>query len=172
MTKPQISDPPHDTLGQVGSTTCDPDYDVGYGRPPEHGKIKPGEVRNPRGNRKGTRSHKAEAQAMLKMPVPMTGPDGKTRKVTTHEAALLRLRAKALKGDGRALERILAMARDYEEVDAVATTKELLEEDAEILEAALARHRLPDGAANPGADDGVSPAEAHKEEAGDGEDSD
>ena len=53
------------------------DYKVGYGRPPQHGKIKKGEVRNPRGKRRGKRSFKAEMAEVLEMRVPMT-KGGKT----------------------------------------------------------------------------------------------
>jgi hypothetical protein len=133
--------PPPDDGSSAGQTR---DYEVGYGRPPESGKIKPGEVRNPRGKTKGTRSRKAEMRQILNMPVKMLGADGKTRRVTTHEAALLKLRHKALEGDSRSLDRLLALSREIDDSDAEATTRELLAEDQEILAAARARlHGAP-----------------------------
>jgi ketosteroid isomerase-like protein len=49
-----------------------------------------------------TRSFSTEVRATLGMPVVLTDSD-RPRKVTTSEAALMRLREKALKGDGRSL---------------------------------------------------------------------
>lgn len=121
-----------------------PDYVVGYGRPPEHGKIKPGEVRNKRGPLKGQRSLKNDIRDVLNMPVPLSGP-GKQPKVTTRKAALLKLREKALKGDSRSLDRLLEYAREHDlEEGLVASTGSLLTEDGPIL--ARARERAAQAA--------------------------
>lgn len=127
--------------GESGSTD-DPKintYEVGYGKPPEHGKIKPGEVRNPRGKRKGTRSFKTEAREMLAMPVPVNSANGTVRKISTRAAVLLKLREKALKGDSRALDRMMEIAREHDLEDSNATTTGLQKEDADILERARQR---------------------------------
>lgn len=126
-----------------------PDYVVGYGRPPEHGKIKPGEVRNKRGPLKGQRSLKNDIRDVLNMPVPLSGP-GKQPKVTTRKAALLKLREKALKGDSRSLDRLLEYAREHDlEEGLVASTGSLLTEDVPIL--ARARERAAQAALANGA---------------------
>jgi hypothetical protein len=117
-----------------------PEYEVGYRKPPQHGKIKPGEVRNKRGPLKGTRSLKNDIRDVLNMPVPLTGP-GKQPKVTTRKAALLKLREKALKGSDRSLDRLLEYAREHDlEEGIIASTGNLLAEDAAIL--ANIRERL------------------------------
>lgn len=117
------------------------DYEVGYCRPPKHGQIKPGEVRNKRGKLKGTRSLKSDIREILNMPVPLNDP-GKKRKVTTRKAALLKLREKALKGDSRSLDRLLEYAREHDlEEGLVANTGTLLEEDQPILARAHERER-------------------------------
>jgi len=122
-----------------GEPAAPPDYEVGYCRPPKHGQIKPGEVRNKRGKARGTRSLKNDVREILNMPVPLNDP-GKKRKVTTRKAALLKLREKALKGDSRSLDRLLEYAREHDlEEGLVANTGSLLEEDQPIL--AHARER-------------------------------
>jgi hypothetical protein len=59
--------------------------------------------------------------------------DGKPRKVSTQAAMLLRLREKALHGDGRALDRLLTLAQAYNDDDSVGATS-LAAEDACVLE--------------------------------------
>lgn len=123
------------------------DYEVGYCRPPKHGQIKPGEVRNKRGKTRGTRSLKNDVREILNMPVPLNDP-GKKRKVTTRKAALLKLREKALKGDSRSLDRLLDYAREHDlEEGLVANTGSLLAEDEPILAHAL-EHASQAAAAN------------------------
>jgi len=71
---------------------------VGYGRPPVHSRFKPGQSGNPPGRPKGTLNFTTDLKRTLQAPVTLN--DGrKTRRVTTQEAALLRLAEKALKGD-------------------------------------------------------------------------
>ena len=114
-------------------------YEVGYGRPPKHGQIKPGEIRNPNKRQKGTRSLRKEISEMLKMPVPMT-QDGKVRHVTTRVASLMKLREMALKGDQRSLNKLLEYAAQQEDAAGTAqTTAALLAEDEKLL--AHARER-------------------------------
>ena len=135
-----MTDNANDRIDEPGaSPEGEPDYKVGYGRPPKHGQIKPGEVRNKRGKARGTRSLKNDVREILNMPVPLNDP-GRKRKVTTRKAALLKLREKALKGDSRSLDRLLEYAREHDlEEGLVANTGSLLEEDQTIL--AHARER-------------------------------
>lgn len=113
-------------------------YEVGYGKPPVSGRIKPGEVRNPRGKAKRVRSFRSDIDEVLKMPVPMV-LNGKTTTVTTRKASLLKLREKALKGDSRSLERFVTFANEQAVDEAVGSTKVLLGQDATILAQARAR---------------------------------
>ncbi|TCJ41293.1 DUF5681 domain-containing protein [Parafrankia sp. BMG5.11] len=114
-------------------------YEVGYCRPPKHGQIKPGEVRNKRGPLKGTRSLKNDIREILNMPVPLNDPS-KKRKVTTRKAALLKLREKALRGDSRSLDRLLEYAREHDaEEGLVSSTGSLMGEDPQIMANAIDR---------------------------------
>jgi hypothetical protein len=88
------------------------DYHVGYGKPPKHTRFAQGRSGNPNGRPKGTRNFQTDVEATLKAPVRITR-DGKSRKVSTQEAMLLRLREKALAGDARALDRLISLAQIY-----------------------------------------------------------
>ena len=85
------------------------DYKVGYGKPPEHSRFKPGQSANPAGRKKGVPNFKTDVENTLHLPVQLSEA-GKTKRVSTQQAALSRLKQKALGGDGRALDRALKLA--------------------------------------------------------------
>jgi DNA modification methylase len=85
-------------------------YQVGYGRPPRHTQFQAGQSGNPIGRRKGVRNFTTDVVRTLRVPVKVTEGDG-TRIISTQEGILLKLREKALRGDGRALDRLLELAR-------------------------------------------------------------
>lgn len=135
-----MSDNQHDNDGETSQGLA-PDYEVGYGRPPKDRQFRPGQSGNTRGRPKGARSFKTDLMEVLKTPVEVT-EGGKSKRISTQRASLLRLKEKALKGNERALDRLLAYAAQYnaEEVGE-ANTISLLAEDREILENALERQR-------------------------------
>jgi hypothetical protein len=85
-------------------------FEVGYGQPPRHTRFQPGMSGNPRGRVKGVCNLGSDVRRTLQTPVKLSD-QGKPKRVSTQEAALLRLREKALKGDGRSLDRLLELAR-------------------------------------------------------------
>lgn len=119
------------------------EYDVGYGKPPKDHQFKPHHSGNLKGRPKGTRNFKTDVKSTLDVPVDVT-KNGTRRKVSTQEATLLRLREKALKGDGRALEKMLTLAQIYNNEE-LATSKTLSSNDAIILD--IYDNRLLNGAA-------------------------
>lgn len=60
---------------------------------------------------------------------------GKARTVSTQHAALMRLKEKALGGDARALDRLLELARIYNDEEMAEAATKLEATDAEILAA-------------------------------------
>src|SRR5262249_33332635 len=118
-------------------------YDVGYGKPPEYTRFKPGQSGNPKGRPKGVRNFETDVKATLKASVKVTR-DGRPRKVSTQEAMLLRLREKALSGDARALDRLIGLAQAYnnEQLAAAVSTST---DDEMLLE--IFRARVLSGAA-------------------------
>jgi hypothetical protein len=89
------------------------------------------------------RNFKTDVRATLEAPVKVTR-DGKPRKLSTQEAALLRLREKALGGDARALDRLLGLAQAYNNEELIAAA-DLSADDAMLLE--IYKSRVLSGAA-------------------------
>jgi hypothetical protein len=116
---------------------------VGYGRPPLHSRFRPGQSGNPRGRRKGVRNFATDVKAALKAPVSLN-EKGKTKRVSTQEAMLLRLKEKALKGDSRALDQLIRLAQMFNDdgPTEVSPGQNAETEDQEILDAYAEALRL------------------------------
>lgn len=110
------------------------DQGVGYGRPPRHSRFKPGQSGNPRGRPKGSLNFTSDLKNTLQAAVTLND-GGKSRRVTTQKAALLRLREKALKGDVRALDKFLSYAMIVSGNAAEETAKSPSVDDQAIIEA-------------------------------------
>lgn len=110
-----------------------PEHEVGYKKPPVGSQFKKGQSGNPTGRPKGTRNFKTDLKDALAQPVQVTD-GGRTRSISTQRAGLERLRLKALTGDQRALDRLIALAERHgeEETAAVAEAK-LSEVEKSIL---------------------------------------
>lgn len=120
---------------------------VGRGHPPEHGKIKPGERRNPKGRPKGSKNKKTIAERFIELadkPVSVT-EDGKSVRRSGSEAAIKLLRALALKGqDARTLERFLDRYQELEQVAASrkTTSYPFTDIDRQVLDEMYRRMKL------------------------------
>src|SRR6516162_11786387 len=88
-------------------------YAVGYKKPPQHSRFRPGQSGNPAGRKKGVRNLASDVQRTLKVPVKVR-EGGRSRKVSTQAGILMVLREKALKGDARALDRLLELAMRFD----------------------------------------------------------
>ena len=86
----------------------DPDYEVGYARPPKETQFKPAQSGNPRGRPKGTKNLKTDLQEELREQVVVREGE-RSRKVSKQRAFLMALMAKSLKGDVRAANTLLSM---------------------------------------------------------------
>lgn len=93
------------------------DNEVGYGRPPKASRWKPGQSGNRKGRPKGSRNFKTDLAELLSSLVNVTEA-GRQRKVTVQKATLMRLGEKALKGDSRAIEKLLELALSLSEESA------------------------------------------------------
>jgi hypothetical protein len=122
------------------------DYEIGYGRPPKIGRFKKGQSGNPKGRPKGVRNFQMEVADILRSRVTVTEA-GKPKSIGTVEAALMRLKEKALKGDQRALEALLAYAQEISSAsDARSRERQLSKLEMDII----GRSGLIDGADEPG----------------------
>jgi Family of unknown function (DUF5681) len=136
------------------------DFKVGYKRPPRHSRFQPGQSGNPRGRQRAARNLGSDVKRTLESPVRLN-EQGKTKRVSTQEAALLRLREKALKGDARSLDRLLQLAQTFNNGAATDSPggKAVAAEDQVILDAYAAevRSRPASSGGATRADDGSEP---------------
>lgn len=80
-----------------------PDYEVGYGKPPKHSQFKKGQSGNPKGRRKGSRDTASIVHDALEKPVKVREGD-KVRTRTAREVMIDQIVAKAVKGDLKSAE--------------------------------------------------------------------
>ena len=92
------------------SDTVTDDDEVGYAKPPKRSRFRPGQSGNPAGRRKNVRNLRTDVQRTLKVPLTVRAND-RPRTISTQEGALMLLRQKALQGDARSLDRLLELAR-------------------------------------------------------------
>jgi hypothetical protein len=87
-------------------------YAVGYGKPPEQNRFRPGRSGNPAGRTKGVRNLKTDVVSTLGARIKIK-EGGRMRTKSTQQAALMLLREKALHGDPRALNTLLDLAARF-----------------------------------------------------------
>jgi hypothetical protein len=118
------------------SENSEDDFKVGYKSPPQHSRFQPGSSGDPGRKQKAVRNLGSDVKRTLEVPVRLN-EQGKARRVSTQEAALLRLREMALKGDARSLDRLLELARTFNNGAAIESLgdKAVAAEDQAILDA-------------------------------------
>ena len=125
---------------RMPASSRDRGYTVGYCKPPVHSRFQPGQSGNPAGRRKGVRNLMTDVKRTLLKPVRLK-EGGRTQKRTTQESILLVLREKALRGDARALDRLLDLAQRFNNnLAEAAATQSLSADDQAILDAYAAEH--------------------------------
>jgi hypothetical protein len=129
----------HDDRAQPSAVTKggpDPDYAIGYGRPPVHTRFQAGRSGNPRGRPRTRKNLASMAKEVLQQPVAVM-VNGRRRTVPALQAALQKLLSRALKdGDPRALAAIIALADRAGLADAASPegAEGLSTEEREVLE--------------------------------------
>jgi Family of unknown function (DUF5681) len=119
------------------------DYEVGYAKPPQYHRFKPGQSGNPKGRSKGTRNFKADlAEESAEMVTITEG--GRKKRISKQRLAIKALMAKACKGDPRAIALVLQVKEKHEVAESLdATMAPLAEADEEILHLYSARPTVP-----------------------------
>lgn len=120
-----------------------PDNRVGYGRPPEHSRWKPGQSGNPRGRKKGARGLRTDLHAELgtRMTIQI---NGRPETDTKQRLMLKTLSARAAAGDLRASAKLFDIALQiFGPEDRGASAARLPPQDQALLEQLLAE-RLGD----------------------------
>jgi hypothetical protein len=88
----------------------DSDYQVGYGKPPQHTRFKKGESGNPTGRPKGSKNLTTLLEKELKQRVVVT-ENGRRRSITKQEAMVKHLVNKAVSGDRPLMQLLLEEIR-------------------------------------------------------------
>ena len=111
----------------------------GYKRPPKATRFKAGASGNPRGRPKGSRNLKTDLTKLLKKRVTVR-EDGEVRHLSRQEAMLLGLFSKAVHGDVKATNSILAMCMKFDPPHEMRDMpKNVSESDEAIIEDFLRR---------------------------------
>ena len=122
---------------------ADDDYKVGKGNPPKDTRFKPGQSGNLKGRPKGRRNFTTELEEVLNTTVAVV-ENGKSRKVSSRMATLMRLRKKALDGDGRAMDKFLELAIGHAvEQEAASSERKLSATEDDILKRYIADQTGP-----------------------------
>ena len=112
---------------------------VGYGNPPEATRFKKGQSGNPKGRRKGSLNAATVLAGTLRERV-VVKENGVRKTVTKLEAAIKQLVNKAASGDLRALQMLVALAREAETRNPPsAETSAMGELDQKVMERVLKR---------------------------------
>ncbi|MEM8572797.1 MAG: DUF5681 domain-containing protein [Pseudomonadota bacterium] len=86
----------------------DPQYEVGYGRPPRNTQFRPGQSGNRKGRPKGAKGVRASMKRELARKVTIR-EEGREVQVSKAEALGMQLANKALKGDPKAIAEVLRL---------------------------------------------------------------
>lgn len=121
-----------------------PAYAVGYKKPPEATRFKPGQSGNKKGRPKGARNQSTIVDKILDEPIAVT-EKGKHRNISRREAMYKQQVNKALGGDSKAFQAIQKLDRENEEKRAAAEPSPipLHESDVEIIRHLADRLRAP-----------------------------
>ena len=141
-----------------------PDYAVGYGRPPEHTRFKPGRSGNPKGRPKRHRNLRTIVEETLIELITIREGE-RTRNVPRLEALVRTIENRVLKGDLRAFNPLLALIRTTGlagEEPEVAEAEAWTQDDEALLVDYLRRHGPgalgdPSGRDEPTGDGGDAP---------------
>jgi hypothetical protein len=141
------------------------DYAVGYGKPPVHSRIKPGQILNPAGRGKGKRGFKTEFREFIKNKSAKMRRGGKLKKISAFEASFEVLWEKIIKGDMRAISLFHNLAERYHNEEPTSSNTESNELDDEILNNFIERQISERAAKNEGDDENAPKDEGENDEA-------
>jgi hypothetical protein len=112
----------------------EPQYEVGYGKPPKSGQFTKGRSGNPKGRPRGSKNLATIVLRESRRPVLVNGSRG-TRTVTKLEATVMQLGNKAAQGELRATREFLPLVQRSEEaVSAESTPMVLHELDQRVMQ--------------------------------------
>jgi hypothetical protein len=133
-------------------------YQVGYCRPPLHSRFKPGQSGNPKGRPTQSRNLRTIVKQVLSEDMQIR-EGGRLRRMPAMEAVVRTIRARAFKGDPKALASLIVLARLCgltESEEAIADLLHGAEYDA-IIDDFLARNGVENAASDEAVNAPASP---------------
>jgi hypothetical protein len=119
--------------------TPDGDYEVGYGRPPQHTRFKPNRSGNPKGRPRGSQNLKTDLKEELAEHITLREGNREIR-ISKQRAMVKSLVAKAIKGDQRAAAKAFdLLLQIFGPGDEARGEPDISAEDEAILATFLAR---------------------------------
>jgi hypothetical protein len=122
------------------ATPPDDNCKVGYGCPPRHMRFKPGRSGNPRGRPRKSKELNKLIQSELDKTIAVK-EDGREKRITKREAIVTQLVNRAIKGDTKASQFVLAHLAKNREVEPFIPTEA---DDAALLQALLSDDKKED----------------------------
>jgi hypothetical protein len=136
-------------------------YEVGYRRPPESTRFKPGSSGNPKGRPKKPLTVGAIIESTLAKRVSVE-ENGRKKKISLEELIVRQVAAKAAKGDLKATQMLLQLKDRYQDSPAEHIDPEDLAVDQEILAAYAAQLLTEKSPAPPESADDVQEPETNE----------
>lgn len=112
-------------------------YAVGYGKPPQHSRFQPGQSGNPKGRPKGSLNLAVALNRALREKVTVV-EHGRSHQITKLDAAVKGLVNRAVKGDAKAMQQMLALS-PLVGMEPINPTTSLESQDAAILSSLIER---------------------------------
>lgn len=135
----------------------EPDYKVGYGRPPLASRFKPGNPGNPTGRRKRRKTVGEIIRDTMTRRIEVR-ENGRPRRVTLQEVIVLNLARAAAQGDGKAIRTLFTLQERYQDSgETVLNPDDLDAEDRKIIAEHFAKLGSVDEAPCPQADPNAKP---------------
>lgn len=119
-------------------------YEVGYAKPPQHTRFKPGQSGNPKGRKRASKSTGTLLREILNETI-VVREGSREKKLTRKEAWLRQTMNGALKGDAKASATMIGLLREVGQIEPEPVSpnddarSRLAEEDYEIM-----RRHFPD----------------------------
>lgn len=119
---------------------------VGYGKPPEEGRFKPGKSGNPKGRPKGTKNTYTLLTKLLDQKL-VVQENGKTVKISKRVAMFTQLINKGLKGDVKAITALLPhiLIADMKAEECEHVISVLSQDDQEIINSYYSHYQIKEG---------------------------
>jgi hypothetical protein len=120
----------------------EPEYEVGYGRPPRHSRFEKGRSGNPRGRPPGAKDLKTLLAEALDE-IVIVAENGGRRKITKRAAIVTQFVNRCAKADLRAIKMLLEVLREDQNQPASSETVPFTQADEKVIEQLKARLARP-----------------------------